>query len=312
MATVKISRLTNAQKNKPNSGTGIFDELMEQVNNHIEYQFDKGRLTGPDFAQVYLGSIQSTIGESIKFLLQEQESDLRAELLEAQVQTELLNQIALRAQISAAEAELPLKIEMLEQQILSETSKRETIDAQLTAFKSKAPLETEILEQQILSETAKRKTLDAQLVVLNSKAPLEDELLERQISNQKSQTDAIVAKIWADKEDHEAKMAMAEELLQTEDGKQAMQAAQIVTEGKKQLLMAAQTLGFKSDTKQKVLKQMLDGYAVNLSIAGTANVPETVLEQSIDQLSQEILTDIGSTVVIQSTVQGAAVEVATP
>ena len=280
MATVKISRLTNAQKNKPNNGTGIFDELMEQVNNHIEYQFDKGRLTGPDFAQVYLGSIQSTIAEAIKFLLQEQESDLRAELLEAQVQTELLNQIALRAQISAAEAELPLKIEML--------------------------------EQQILSETAKRKTLDAQLVVLNSKAPLEDELLERQISNQKSQTDAIVAKIWADKEDHEAKMAMAEELLQTEDGKQAMQAAQIVTEGKKQLLMDAQTLGFKSDTKQKVLKQMLDGYAVNLSIAGTANVPETVLEQSIDQLSQEILTDIGSTVVIQSTVQGAAVEVATP
>jgi environmental stress-induced protein Ves len=216
------------------------------------------------------------------------------------------------SQIKAFEAESPVKLDLLEQQVISEEASVKMTESQIKAFEAETPIKLDLLEQQVLSETAKRETVDAQLVAFKSKAPLEDELLERQISNQKSQTDAIISKTWADKEDHEAKMVMAEELLQTEDGKQAMQAAQIITEGKKQLLMAAQTLGFKSDTKQKVLKQMLDGYAVNLSIAGTANVPETVLEQSIDQLSQEILTDIGSTVVIQSTVQNAALEVATP
>jgi len=67
--------------------------------------------------------------------------------------------------------------------------------------------------------------------------------------------------------------------------------------------MTAQTLGFQSDTKQKILKQMLDGYAVNLSIAGTAGVPETTKDAAIDQLSQEILDDVTTSVVIQSVAQ---------
>ena len=71
----------------------------------------------------------------------------------------------------------------------------------------------------------------------------------------------------------------------------------------KVLLMVAQTLGFKSDTKQKILKQMMDGYAVNLSIAGVGNVPEANQDAAIDQLAQEILDDLESGVVIQSGTQ---------
>lgn len=63
-------------------------------------------------------------------------------------------------------------------------------------------------------------------------------------------------------------------------------------------LIAAQTLGFKSDTKQKVLKQMFEGYAVTLSIAGTATAPDASKEPSIDALAQEILDDIGTSVSI--------------
>jgi uncharacterized protein with ATP-grasp and redox domains len=166
MATVSLSRLTNAQKSAPPAGTGIFDELMEQVNNHIDYQFNKGRLTGPDYAQVYLGALQSTISESIKFLLQEQVIARQADLIDAQIESEAV----------------------------------------------------------------------------------------------------------------------------------------------KQKLMKAQTLGFKSDTKQKLLKQMLDGYAVNLSLSTVVPViPATVQEATIDQLSQEMLTELGSSVVVQSTTQVPAV-----
>lgn len=63
-------------------------------------------------------------------------------------------------------------------------------------------------------------------------------------------------------------------------------------------LIAAQTLGFASDTKQKVLKQMLEGYAVTLSIAGVATAPDATKEPSIDALTGEILADVGSAVVI--------------
>lgn len=63
-------------------------------------------------------------------------------------------------------------------------------------------------------------------------------------------------------------------------------------------LMSAQTLGFASDTKQKILKQMNDGFAVVLSIAGQGNVPEANQDAAIDALVQELLQDIGSTVTI--------------
>ena len=71
----------------------------------------------------------------------------------------------------------------------------------------------------------------------------------------------------------------------------------------KESLINAQTLGFASDTKQKILKQMLDGFAAVLSIAGTGNVPETNQDAAIDQLAQEMLDDLGSGVTIQSVAQ---------
>jgi hypothetical protein len=60
----------------------------------------------------------------------------------------------------------------------------------------------------------------------------------------------------------------------------------------KVLLLRAQTLGFKTDTKQKVLKQMVDGFSVHYSVAGTGNIPETLRDASIDQLSQDILNNV--------------------
>ena len=65
-------------------------------------------------------------------------------------------------------------------------------------------------------------------------------------------------------------------------------------------LIAAQTLGFASDTKQKLLKQLFDGYAVTLSIAGTATVPNAATEPAIDALVQELLDDIGSTATVNT------------
>jgi len=50
-------------------GTGVFDVLMMAVSGNIDTQHKKGRLNGPLYADVYLGSIQSVISESVKFLL---------------------------------------------------------------------------------------------------------------------------------------------------------------------------------------------------------------------------------------------------
>lgn len=57
------------------SGTGVFDKLMEAVNNNILAQYNANRITNSDYATVYLGSLQAVLTQSIQFVLQEQVSE---------------------------------------------------------------------------------------------------------------------------------------------------------------------------------------------------------------------------------------------
>lgn len=50
-------------------GTGVFDELMMAVNGNIQTQFDSGRITGAEYANVYLGGLQIAISEAMKYML---------------------------------------------------------------------------------------------------------------------------------------------------------------------------------------------------------------------------------------------------
>lgn len=83
MATIDLQILTDGTvQNGEWSGTGIFDILINAVNENIEIQYKKGRIKGADYANVYLSSMQAAIAESVRFLQQKQ-------LTEAQIATSL-------------------------------------------------------------------------------------------------------------------------------------------------------------------------------------------------------------------------------
>lgn len=188
MADIQLTDLTNATQ--VGNGTGIFDVLMQAVNRHIDEQFENGRIVGPEYATVYLGSIQSVLQESIKFLLGEQQADKQAELLQAQI-----DKTGQESDVAIAQA-------------------------------------TKLYED---------------------------------IAASQSKT--------------------------TRDNNESTQ---------KIALMAAQTTGFTTDVKQKMLKQMLEAHAVELSINGSvaAPAPNSAKEASIDDVANDILTDVGSSVVV--------------
>lgn len=50
-------------------GTGIFDGLMKAINGNIQIQAEAGRITGAEYAEVYLGSLQSAMSEAMKYVL---------------------------------------------------------------------------------------------------------------------------------------------------------------------------------------------------------------------------------------------------
>lgn len=83
---LNIENLVNGSLNAQNEweGTGIFDKLIAAVNKNIEGQYNKNRITGPDYANVYLGSMQSVIAQSMEFLLRENVTEAQVDLLRQQ------------------------------------------------------------------------------------------------------------------------------------------------------------------------------------------------------------------------------------
>lgn len=101
---ISLTDLVNGNVvNQEWSGTGVFDQLMSAVNKNIEVQYQKGRITGSDYAQAYVQSLQATLQQAVEFLL-------RRDLTEAQINSEIesikLKQLQIKAEKDKLEAEL--------------------------------------------------------------------------------------------------------------------------------------------------------------------------------------------------------------
>lgn len=80
------SSVTNT--NNVITGTGVFDDLMESVTAHLEAQFQLGRITGTDFATVYLGAMQSALQASVGYAIGQEKTNAEVALLTQKQTTE--------------------------------------------------------------------------------------------------------------------------------------------------------------------------------------------------------------------------------
>lgn len=114
MADVIITPITNEDlTTKVVDGTGIFDELMTAANAHLESQFKNERITGTQYAEVYLGQLQAVLANAVQFLIERDKTYLNNLLINAQI--ELADK-----QVELAEKQLEQadkQLELLEKQI---------------------------------------------------------------------------------------------------------------------------------------------------------------------------------------------------
>jgi len=76
------------------NGKGAFDVLMKSAKAHLQEEFNAQRITGKEYATVYLGALTAVLQTSIQFLLNEQQVQrINAEigLIRQQTVTELSN-----------------------------------------------------------------------------------------------------------------------------------------------------------------------------------------------------------------------------
>ena len=69
------------------SGSGVFDKLMHAINGNILVQYESGRIKGPEYAQVYLGSMQTAVVEAMKFMLTKEQIAKEIEVKTQQILT---------------------------------------------------------------------------------------------------------------------------------------------------------------------------------------------------------------------------------
>jgi hypothetical protein len=120
MTDITISDITNATAT--DVGTGSFDVLMNSVALQIQKQFDEQRITGGDYATVYLGGLQAVLTQSMSFAMQQEEAGLKADLVTEQISKVIAETDA----VIGTTAKLYAEIALLDQKQVTE--KAQTTD----------------------------------------------------------------------------------------------------------------------------------------------------------------------------------------
>lgn len=171
MADINVDDITNS------GGTGVFDKLMESINSQIETQYLNNRITGADYANVYLGSVQAALSQSIQFTLQEQ-------LTEAQVEGVLADNVLKAKQLELAAKDLEIKTYELANTLPAQLAKlekdtdvteRQMVETEATGVKQRVAIDKDIdakerqtvvseskLADEILTSTKQRILLDTE------------------------------------------------------------------------------------------------------------------------------------------------------
>lgn len=240
------------------NGEGVFDQLMAAVNAQILEQYAAERITADNYAQVYLGAMQTVLGQSVQFLLTKDKAAYEAALVLAQVKKAEKEIDLVDAQILLTEAQtdkvrqdiafsqdeqtlIPFQRDKLSEEVNLTRAQADVAEKQVILMDSeidKAKKEVEVMTQQI--EQSKEDI---------KKTKAEVDLLEQQVLNAQEQ----ILKSKAETALLEQKKVTEE--AQTIDGATGVLGAQVN-------LYKAQTQGFKDDAIRKGVKAANDVYAI--------------------------------------------------
>jgi hypothetical protein len=279
---------------------------METVNAHLAAQFSLGRLTGADYATVYLGAVQSSMQQSVAFILGKQQADKQADLIDKQILTEVKKTLDVTSTTTVRDAQSVKDIAVKTAQITSmgkedivkdkqalditsQTSVRNTQSTKDALLKDEQIIETQekvdLIQSQDLDVQAKtviattQSTKDAllktaQTTVATNSAATElkkalDVVSQTSVRNAQSAKDAALKDAQKDKAVSEKGVLDQKKITEFAQ----TQKSTLVTPdtnsimGRQASLYAEQAKGFKWNADQKYLKTVLDAWAVNVASA---------------------------------------------
>jgi len=253
MPTIAITEITQGTL----TGTGVFDKLMASVTAHLDDQYSKGRITGAEYATVYLGAVQSAMQQSVSFVLGEQQ----AELALTQLNDTLITSSKQREEISQ-------RIVLVDTQVSEQLDGTLRANTQLTDTLTTSLKQREQLDNQIdLIHVQMAEAVDG---TTRANVQLQDGLTTAvkqrdQITSAVALSAAQVAETTAgttrtDLQSAQDLLLKSQQILKTSsekamlDKKALTEVQQAVLVTKQQDLYVAQKNGFAKDAEQKAAK----------------------------------------------------------
>lgn len=280
--------ITNEQLTEATlSGNGLFDILMRATKAHLQEEYSKQRISGPEYAKVYLESLTAVLGAATEFLLQRDLKELERQILEVRLEMAALEKDKVEAEIRLVEAQVALaeaeaenvlkmgtKLEAETLMIGQQTTNLAVEALNIPKIGSKLDAEVLLVGQQKANLAAEAENipkigdkLDAEaLLTTQQRTNLEAEALN--IPKQGAVLDGQKCKLDAEfdvLQEQRLKTASETSLLnqkrlteQAQTSSTGIDPNSVV--GKQIALYAAQTEGFQRDAEQKAAKIMIDSW----------------------------------------------------
>lgn len=248
MNEITIDKVTTIELN----GTGTFDTITQAFAKRLDEQWSESRIRGTDYANVYLGLMETALQQAVAFELGKDQAAAQAALTTAQEQkviaeTGLLEKEGLK--LDAEIALLTLQYTALERNIVKTNAEIELIDQQT----ANAIIQASVLIEErlkVIAETARIEAERLGVLQNTANAVLTATLILRQQDKTEAETFLLRTKKFTEEAQY----------------KDIVDGASVVgIIGKQKLLYAAQTDGFTRDAEQKLAKIMADAWSVRRS-----------------------------------------------
>lgn len=87
-------------------GTGMFDGIMQSIGAHLRSEFDKGRITGKEYAEAWTSAMSAGLGSAVQYLLQKDNARYQAMLVQIQARNLEIQSVGERVRLEIEKARL--------------------------------------------------------------------------------------------------------------------------------------------------------------------------------------------------------------
>lgn len=250
-------------------GSGVFDEMMKALTAHLQNQFEKNRITGGDYAKVYLGSVQAAMQHGIAFLLGKDRAYLENLQLQEALKLAQLQRVRALADVELARAQIQIA------QFSAIKAKLDAFTARNQYALSKMSLVTGyngvlMSEVQVLLTGEQYETQRAQTRETNSEGGAIGGIMQYEKALKRAQSMLV-------EEQYESQRGQSRDTNSDDEPIEGLIGAQ-------RDLYKKQTWAYQRDGEAKFLKMLMDTWTARKTIDEGVAVPDEIDTDKIDEI----------------------------